>query len=202
MTPRFASISGFVFALAVGLQGCALVRPEKAEPPRRFVLEVPTAPAPASAGDGPVLLVALPAARPGYDSPRMVYVTRAHEIEAFARSEWVDSPARMLAPLLVSALAGSVRPVLAPGPVAAALRLDTEVVALHHDFTQTPSQVRFALRAQLIDTASRTLLATTELEAVEASASEDPYGGVIAANRAVARVLGDLAGWVRESVPR
>ena len=39
------------------------------------------------------------------------------------------------------------------------------------------------------------MLASALFEAVEPAASDDPYGGVVAANRAVARVLDDIAAW-------
>lgn len=201
MTQPFDSIATLVLAaaLAAGAGGCALVRPEKPEPPHRFVLESP--PASQAGGAGPVLLIAMPTARPGYDTPRMVYVTRSHELQAFARSEWADSPARMLAPLLVQSLGGVAQPILAPSPASAALRLDTEIVTLQHEFGETPSRVRFGLRAQLTDLSSRQLVATTGLEAVEPAPSDDPYGGVVAANRAVDRVLAELTAWVRASIP-
>ena len=105
----------------------------------------------------------------------------------------------MLAPLLELALerAGRLRPVASGQGVASALRLETEIVVLQQEFDTQPSRLRFRLRAQLLDPAAGRVLATTELEALEPAESDDPYGGVVAANRAVARGAGGAGGVVR-----
>ncbi len=192
---RSASSAGLV-ALALG--GCALFQ-TRGDPPKLYALEAaPPRTAAGGGAAGPTLLVSEPRARAGFDTPAMVYVRRTHELESFARSRWVDSPARMLAPLLIHSLEGGGRfraVVLAPSGVAAGVRLDTEIESLVQEFTLQPSRVRFALRAQLVDLTARHILATRVFEALEDAPSEDPYGGVIAANRAVVRVLGDLSDW-------
>jgi cholesterol transport system auxiliary component len=53
--------------------------------------------------------------------------------------------------------------------------------------------VRFTLRAQLIDVDARRVLASAEFDETEVAPSDDPYGGVLAANRALARLLERLA---------
>ena len=186
-------------ALALLLSGCALLQPERVEPTSRFALEAAFEPAPVTGTAAQVLLVAPPTARSGLDRAAMLYVTRPYEMQSFSRSEWVDAPARMLAPLLVDALerVGGFRVVQAPSGVTATLRLDTEIGALQQEFTTSPSRVRFALRAQLVEVAARRLVAARELEAVEEAPSDDPYGGVVAANRALARLLRELAEWAR-----
>ena len=191
-------------ALATSLAGCALLRPAPA-PPRLFVLEGTFDAAPVSDAAGrPSLLVPAPTARAGYDSPRIAYVTKAYELQFFAQSEWVDTPARMLAPLLVEALESTGRFQTVPGSsgVSASLRLDTEIVALQQEFATSPSRTRVALRAQLVDVVGRRIVATRELEAVEVASSDDPYGGVVAANVAVMRVLRELAEWAAAQSPR
>lgn len=98
----------------------------------------------------------------------------------------------MLAPLLVQALeqAGGFRAVVqAPSAVPADLRLDTELVRLQQNFGVQPSRIELALRAQLVDVRSRRVVATAEFEEVEPTTREDAYGGVIAANRALQRLL-------------
>jgi cholesterol transport system auxiliary component len=183
--------------LGLWLAGCSLIPAAPNEPPRRYLLEAPAAPDPAAPASGETLLVAQPTARPGFDAAPMAYVKRAYELQYFARSEWVDAPARMLAPLLLLALArdGRFQVVAGASGASAALRLETEIEALQQEFTSVPSRTRFALRAQLVDVASRRVLATQEFEAVEEAPSEDPYGGVVAANRAVDRVLREIVAW-------
>ena len=148
------------------------------------------------AANAPVVIVTPPRAAPGFDRPRMVYVKQPHRIEYFAQNQWVEAPQRMLAPLIVSTLdrSGKFRAVLqTPSVAAGQIRLETEVVRLQHEFIGSPSQVRFTLRAHVLDDATRGLLGTREFEAVVVAPSADPYGGVVAANQAVAKVLAELA---------
>ena len=185
--------------LVLALTGCATVAPGlQQEGVQTHLLAVPAAPRGGS-GSGPELLVAPPTARAGLDSPRMVYLQRPFEVSYYARNEWADTPARMLQPLLVQSVeaGGAFRAVVAgPSPAAADLRLDTEVLALQQEFLSESSVTRVALRAQVVDLASRRVVATETFEAVEPAVSGDPYGGVVAINRALERVLGELTAFV------
>ena len=135
-------------------------------------------------------------------SQRIIYLRDAYKLEYFANSEWVDPPARMLPPLLVSALerSGAFRAVIqTPGSASGDLRLDTQVIRLQHEFQTTPSHARFTLRAYLVDDKSRRVVAWREFEADVPAASDDPYGGVVAANKAVQMVLADLSAFCAEA---
>ncbi|HEU4385028.1 MAG TPA: ABC-type transport auxiliary lipoprotein family protein [Anaeromyxobacteraceae bacterium] len=179
------------------LAACVSVGAQKPEAVELYALDVDFGP-PAAAGTGPALAVPAPRAAPGFDSARLVYLRRPLELRHYARADWAEPPARMIGLLLVRALERTGRfqaVVAAPGGVAAGLRLETEVVRLQQEFTESPSRVRFTLRAQLADLGAGKVLGTRELEAVEPAPSEDAYGGVQAANRAVRRVLMEAASW-------
>ena len=108
----------------------------------------------AAAKAAPTLIVNPPHAAAGFDSRRIIYVRELHKLEYFAHSEWVDTPARMLAPLIVAALenGGAFRAVvLTPSAASGDFRLDTEIVRLQHEFGTGPSRVRFTLRAYLVE---------------------------------------------------
>ena len=157
-------------------------------------------PAPAlKASSAPTLLINPPHAAAGFDSPRIIYLRKPHKLEHFALSRWVEPPARMLGPLLVAAIekTGAFRAVvLMPGAASGELRLDTDIIRLQHEFQTSPSQVRLTLRATLVDDKTRRMLAWQDFEALEPASSEDTYGGVLAANRAVQRVADQLAGFL------
>ena len=177
-------------ALLIG--GCAGALSPQAEEPATFVLDARPAESPARARQDVVLAVGVPRARAGYDSAQIAFVRRPHELEYFAKSRWVDTPARMLAPLVTQALdrSGAFRAVVqAPSSVSADFRLDIELVRLQQDFGTRPSRVELAVRAQLVDLRGNRVVAETLLEEVESAPSEDAYGGVIAANRALQRLL-------------
>jgi len=76
---------------------------------------------------------------------------------------------------------------------------DTEIIRLQQDFRTRPSTVRFTLRATLIDQETRRVEAWREFDNSVPSGSEDPYGGVVAANRAVQLTLENLAGFCAEA---
>jgi cholesterol transport system auxiliary component len=126
----------------------------------------------------------------------MIYIREAHKLEYFAHSEWVDTPARMLGPLLVSTIEktgtfGAV--VLSPASASGDLRLDIEIIRLQHNFQTQPSRVQLTLRAYLLDDKTRRVLAWKEFEGEALSASESAQGGASAASIAVQSVLDQLA---------
>ena len=149
----------------------------------------------------PTLLVSPPRAAAGFDSQRIIYTRDTYKLDYFAHSEWIDTPARMLTPIIVAAIENSnaFRAVV-PTPSAASgdLRLDTEILRLQHDFTGSPSRVRFTLRAYVVDSATRRVLATREFDESVTAASEDAFGGVAAANRAVQIGMEKLANFCVE----
>jgi len=197
---RMARTTLWTATLALALTGCAGLLPEAIPPPAFYTLDgavSSTATAPQPASGAPTLLVQPPQAAAGYESAHIVYTRQPHRLESFAHSEWVDTPARMLAPALVAVLQASdafQSVASSPSEIAADLSLSTEILRLHQVFAPSAaSQVRFTLRAALIDRRSRRLLAGREFDVGVAAASDDPAGGVAAANLAVRTVLEQLA---------
>ena len=76
------------------------------------------------------------------------------------------------------------------------------LLALRHEFTSTPSQVRLVLRAELSDARTGVVFATRRFVTVEPAPSEDAYGGVQAANRAIAALLVQLADFCKSHAAR
>ena len=153
--------------------------------------------------DGPVLLVSPPQAEPGFETQRMVYVKRPYELEYYAVNQWADTPVRMFTPLMVQALNRNdvwhaVIPL--PSSIRGDYRLDTHGFLLQQEFLQQPSRVRVMVRTQLVGLKESTILSTRTFEVVENAASENPYGGVQAANRAIAGLLDQIGSWLRQCV--
>ena len=193
------------------LGGCSSLLPTPAAPPSLFTLDDGTS-APASPTSRPApnaalatLIINTPKAAAGYGTSHIVYARRTHEIEYFAFSLWVDTPAQMLTPLIVRAVerTGAFQAVLAaPTAASSRFRLDTEIIRLQQDFSTSPSRVRLTLRAVLIDTTTKAVVARREVDASVASRSEDTYGGVIAAQTVTQRVLTELATFCAEVAVR
>src|SRR5262249_44751019 len=78
--------------------------------------------------NGPILLVSMPLAEPGYETTKMVYLKRPYELEQYAVNQWADAPARMFAFVVSERLSrtGSWRAVLpSSGAIRGDFRLDT-----------------------------------------------------------------------------
>jgi len=153
-------------------------------------------------GTLPTLIVSPVQAAAGYDSPRMLYVREDHQIEYFAHTEWVDTPARMLSSIVVEALqhSGAFRAVvLTPTAAVGDIRITIEIVRLQQHFGGGPSRVRFTMRAYLVDYATRKVFASEEFDETLTAASDSPQGGVAAANRAVQLVMTRLASFCSDA---
>lgn len=194
-----------VLLAACLLAGCGAVDLRTPTPPRTtYVLDaVPALPA-ALRRSPAVLLVDVPAAAPGYATPRIAYARAPQQLDYYNRSEWADTPARLLLPLVVRTLErqGAWAAVLAaPAPVRADQRLALELLEfVHHDLAP-PGTVRVALRATLLDVESRAVRATRVIEAEEPVASDDAAGAAAAFNQATGRVLAELAAFTAERAP-
>lgn len=200
----------------LGMTGCGSLLPKAPIQPTLYILDgvvanpsaslnIPVILSKQPASGAPTLTVNTPIAAAGFNGTHIVYQRNDHELERFALNQWVDTPVQMLAPLIVRAAEGSggFRSVVRGSTAAMSdFRLDTELVRLQQEFTSNPSRTRLTLRAVLVNTATRRVVATREFDASVASASEDPRGGVVAANMVVNRVLAELAKFCAESVAR
>jgi cholesterol transport system auxiliary component len=196
-------------ALAL-LASCGSLLPPPVPPPATYALEriaalqkraagAPKA-APASAL---TLLVSAPQAAPGYDSHRMAYTQETHQLAYFARNEWIDTPARMLAPLIVATLQDELAffaVLQAPSMALTDLQLDTTVLRLQQNFNTQPSTVTFSLRASLTHIKTRRVLAWREFEHTVPAQANTPQAGVVAANLAVQATLVDLAAFCQAAL--
>lgn len=197
-----SSVAGWARVLVVwlgvlSLCACSTLSKTSTPPPAFYALDasLPLASQP-EPGAQLTLLISPPYAASGFDSQRMVYVRQDHQLEYFAHSEWVDPPARMLGPLLVSAAQHTgafAAVVLASGTAAGDLRLNTDLLQLQHNFQTRPSRVQLGLRVYLLDEKNRKVLAWKEFSAEAEATSDTPQGGVAAANRVVQEVLTQVA---------
>ncbi len=186
------------------MSACSVISVADSDIPRTYLLDIPLPAIPATPPHGKTLLVAMPQAAPGFNTPGLAYVRSPYILEYYSKNQWVDTPARMLLPLLVhrleaSGLFGAILSA-ATSPVAGEWRLDTEIVRLQQEFLTEPSQVRLILRVQLLDMAARQVIATQLFEILENSPSEDAEGGVFATNQAIARVLNEIIAFIEKQI--
>ncbi|MCE9534794.1 MAG: ABC-type transport auxiliary lipoprotein family protein, partial [Nitrospirae bacterium] len=131
-----------------------------------------------------ILVVNVPVAQPGFDTPRMAYTQRPFEVRYYATHQWADSPSRMVTPVLIQALeqTGYWRAIVPmPTSVRGDHRVEMDQLALVQDFLQKPSQLHLTLRVQLIKLPEHLVLGTRLFDAAEVASSDDAYGGAVAA---------------------
>jgi cholesterol transport system auxiliary component len=188
-----------LIAAAVLLAGCSLpLAPPPADTTHTLALSA-NAQIPTGLPAQETLQVALPSVAPGYAGAAIAYRTAPHELRYYARQRWVDRPARLLQQALLDGLAAGGAQVLAPGSGARPdYRLLTNLVQLEQDFTTRPSRVRMTLRVQLVDVNKRRLLGGHTLRLEQAAASDDPAGGVAAANALLERAVIEVARWCQQ----
>lgn len=182
------------------LAGCAILPPVE-EQVTAAVLDRLPADVPRAGRGAETLLVHRPEAPPRIDTRQMAYSLRPHHFAYFARNEWAESPARMLQPLLVRTLeaTGRFAAVVTPPASGARYALHAELAELLQDFAGDAAVLRLALRLRLADERTGRTLAVRELDVHERMREKTPYAGVLAANAAVARVLGEVAGFVLDA---
>jgi cholesterol transport system auxiliary component len=194
-----------VYMAVLSLSACSMLQPKSTTPSSFYALEYakPGAPSsgPPSAArfaltSAPTLIISPVRAASGFDSQRIIYTREPHKLEYFSHNEWIDTPARMLGPLMVASIeqTGTFRAVvMTPGSAGGELRLDTEIVRLQQDFQTKPSRVYFTLRVYLVDEKTRKVVAWRAFDSQVPASSDDPRAGVVAANRAVQSVLEELS---------
>ncbi|WP_423063664.1 ABC-type transport auxiliary lipoprotein family protein [Candidiatus Paracoxiella cheracis] len=142
------------------------------------------------------LLVSNPIAAPGYQTSAMIYMETPFELESFADNRWVAPPAQMLLPMFVRALRNTsyfYAVVSPPFSGITNLRLDTELIKLQQEFLLPTSRVRLVVQASLISNVTNHVVASRQFEVVVPTSENNPYGGVLAANRAAALISREIA---------
>jgi cholesterol transport system auxiliary component len=193
-------ISGLILVILSVLPtgGCVQLRSPVGQAPAIYLLEanLESAPRQPKSPSAPVAVVAVPnSAAPGYDTKQMAYMRHTSQLEYYTTSRWVDTPVRMLTPLLVKALEqqGVFRAVvLAPAPVKSDYLINLDMIRLLQEFTGPDSRMRLTLQVEVIDREGL-VLASRLYDVTEPADSPDAVGGVLAANRLLERLLPEIA---------
>lgn len=173
------------------LPACSLLKPVKVKPVETFTLRAYSQ-LKFSRHSPKTLLVSAPTASPGYEGINLIYVKKPYQLQYFSHNQWVAPPAQMLSPLIVESLRRSQlfhAVVSSPFSGLTDYRLDVRLLKLQQEFIRKPSQVRLVVQVDLVNAMRNKILASHVFEFLEKAPSDNPYGGVIAANRAVGKLL-------------
>lgn len=184
------------------LQACSLFSPGKTYEVQKYRLSALNKSHFSANKRHKTLMVSQPTAAAGYQTASMMYMQKPYELGSFVKNEWVAPPAEMLFPLIVQSLrnAGPFDAVVsAPFSGKTDYRLDTKLVQLDQNFISRPSQIILVLQADLVDNDSNTVIASRRFMSKVPTPSDNPYGGVQAANQAVGQVMRQLSQFIAKS---
>ena len=180
------------------LAGCSILQPVKTPEMNKYVIS-PSTPKPVTARPiSATLLVSQVEANSGFRSSKMIYSQKPYQMEYFSENTWMQPPATMLTPLLVNAITdtGRFQAVVSPPFVGHTdYRLDTKLLYLYQDFVQQPVSIKMALSADLVDNNNQ-LVKSKRFTEVEPVLQNNPYGGVLATNKAVAKLQSQIVAMV------
>lgn len=180
------------------LSGCSL-QPVKTTAHNRYLLNKINKQAYATSPSGLSLLVSRPTANPGFRGAAIVYVNKPYQLQTFSKNTWVAPPAQMLLPLISQSLRNTDyfhAVVSQPFAGLTDRRLDTQLITLQQEFFGKQSMVRMVIQATLIDNRRNKIIASQTLSSTVPSDPSDPYYGVLAANKATANIMQQLAKFV------
>ncbi len=152
-------------------------------------------PVPAEARLGGNLLVSRVRAESRLDTTSMVYREADFEPRYYARNRWVENPTKQLQMILVDALesAGVADNVLAaPTSLASRYRLDTELLALEHDYRTVPPEAVLRIRLRLLRQEGPEVIASRVLLLREPMPESSAGAGVVATNRALRQAMDEV----------
>ncbi len=198
-------ISVILVFSALLLGACSVLKPVSVSPVATYTLSAPVAKSMRARATPLTLLVDIPRASPGFGSAQMAYIEKPYQLSYFSQNSWTAPPALMLQPLIVQSLAKTGRyKAVAAAPFTSTfdLRLSTDVVRLQQDFMHKPSVEQLSVQAQLVAGYSQRIIATKRFDIAVPASSQTPYGGVIAANQAVTKLLPQLTRFVVRNSPR
>jgi cholesterol transport system auxiliary component len=185
--------------LLLSLSACSLFSPVPGKTTNTYLLSaVPSATNIKKNKSTLILLVAPVQSLPAYNTNAIAYTTKPYQLAYFANNHWAATPAQMLQPLIIQTLQNTH---YFSAVISATVNshydrvLHTQLLQLQQDFTQHPSVIRLTLQAQLVNATTNQVIDTKEISITEPAIDNNPYSGVIAANKAVVSALQKLMGF-------
>ena len=151
------------------------------------------------------LLISQPEALAGYQTEQMLYIDKPYEINAFAQSAWISSPANMLYPLLIQSFQEShAFSASASSPYSDKVdyRLDTQLISLQQNFLFKPSVLEFTAKVVITRVEDNHVLASELIRERIPCKMDTPYGGVVAANKATEAFTREIRRFAIQKIQR
>lgn len=195
ITKYLKKIKMTFFLLLMGLAGCAIKLP----PIAHYTLSAAdSTPLNLEGRTDLSLLVNQTTSAPGYDTNRVIYMTRPLQLQSYPLQQWVSPPAQMLSQIMVEAIRQTdyFHAITTSSFSASSdFRLESRLIKLQQVYLANCSQIQLSLWATLIDNSNHKVIATKTFQVV-VPANADSYSGVVAANLAAQTLSKRVADFV------
>lgn len=182
-----------LFVLGVSLvASCSPFTPVNTPPQNMYLLKYNNSLENKNTHKTKILLITQPEAPEWLNTNKMLYKTAGNKINYFAQNQWVSTPAEMLRVIMTKALFQS-------GSGSVTERLDIQLMNMEQDFSQNPSVFKFEVQAELINMTTGNIIRTQRFNYEIPAVSNNPEGGVNAANKAVQLWIPQLIDFCRRS---
>jgi cholesterol transport system auxiliary component len=186
--------------LSLALGGCFSLGTNKDVPIVTYQLRDSGSVTPAAQPNPRSLLVLPTASDAFYDTTSMAFSRAPDTRGLYQFALWTERPARRLSSLLLARLDAEhafASVAQAGSGVKGDWLLDTELLAFYHDAVTPPGSVRVALRADVVDVRSRSLIARKRFDVSVPAASYDAAGAAQAFNQATGNLLDLVSRWLQ-----
>lgn len=188
-------LCNIILLASLSLTGCSFLSPVNIESQTNYLLNTIPKNIPHKRTRPITLLVLPPDTRPIYNTRQMAYTVKPYEVSYFSQNQWAETPSQMFQSLLTETLEHThyfKTVVTTPysGPYQYAL--STQILEIRQDYTNYP-KVCITLNVKIIDARTSAVIAIKQFSVSIPITQKSPYAGVIAANKASARILSEVA---------
>lgn len=148
------------------------------------------------------LLISTPEVPAWLNTSRMLYKTADSQINYFVENRWVAGPPEMLKAIIAKNLSetGLYHAVVqTPFGGNVDQRLDVQIINMEQNFSQNPSVYKFEVQAELVSMLTGNIIRTRHFSYVIPATTNNPQGGVEAANKAIEEWIPQLIDFCRKS---
>lgn len=188
------------FMLSATLGGCFSLGTNKNVPIVTYQLRDSVSVTPSAQPNPRTLLILPTSSNPFYDTESMAFSRAPDTRGLYQFARWTERPARRLSSLLLTRLDAQhafASVAQAGSGVKGDWLLDTELLAFYHDAVTEPGSAHVALRADVVDVRSRSLIARKRFEVSVPAASYDAAGAAQAFNLATGTLLDQVSSWLQ-----
>lgn len=183
-----------ISTLILGIQSCALLTPVNTKTTKYTIDKIP-AQCTQKKRSLVDLVVLSPETSAMYNTNKMAYSLRPHQIAYYSQNEWAETPSEMFQPLLVGSIQKTryFHAVVTPPVVLENMYiLKTQILELLQDYSVKPARLRMTVRVTLNRTSNNYPIATADFCRVVPMKDATPEAGTIAANQATVLILKNI----------